>query len=52
MSQLTDTEVLGGLFEQGVGSSLVGLLGLNGVRGRGDLLAGGLLGRSLLYNDK
>jgi hypothetical protein len=45
---LTDTKVLGGLFEQRVGSSLGGLLSLDGVRRGSNLLSSGLLGRSLL----
>ena len=44
---LTDTKVLGGLFDQRVGSSLGGLLTLDGIGRRSNLLTSGLLGRSL-----
>jgi hypothetical protein len=45
---LTNTKVLGGLLDQWVGSSLGGLLTLEGIRCGGNLLASGLLGRSLM----
>jgi hypothetical protein len=47
---LTDTKVLGGLFNQRVGSSLGGLLSLDRIRRGSNLLTGGLLGGSLYTN--
>jgi hypothetical protein len=44
---LTNTKVLGGLFDQRVSSRLGGLLTLDGIRRRSNLLTSGLLGRSL-----
>jgi hypothetical protein len=44
---LTDTKVLGSLFDQRVGDSLSGLLSLDGIRSRSNLLTSRLLSRSL-----
>jgi hypothetical protein len=50
---LTNTKVLGSLFKQRVGSSLGGLLSLNRIRRRGNLLASRLFsGRRLSWSDK
>jgi len=50
---LTDTKVLGGLFKQRVGSSLGGLLSLDRIGRRSDLLTSGLLGGwRLSWSDK